>query len=55
VSQHLPSPSSGPSAASYIALCLFVAVVFVWVLSSVGVPLTVHIDGLRAALGMRSS
>jgi hypothetical protein len=55
MAQHLPSPSSGPSASSYIALCLFVAVIFVWALSSLGIPLTIHIEGLRQALGMRAS
>ncbi|HUY55783.1 MAG TPA: hypothetical protein VMV23_11575 [Candidatus Nanopelagicaceae bacterium] len=53
----LPSPTSGPAAASYIALCLFVAVVvlLVLVLGAVGTPLTGPIDGLRVALGLRGS
>jgi hypothetical protein len=55
VAQHLPSPSSGPSVSSYITFCLFVAVIFLWALSSLGHPLTIHIEGLRQALGMRAS
>ena len=49
-----PAPTSGPAVASYIALCLFVAVVVLLVLSAVGSSLTSPVEGLRVALGMRS-
>lgn len=55
VNRPLPSPTSGPAAASYIALCLFVAVVVLLVLAAVGGSLTGPIEGLRVALGLRGS
>ncbi|NNM97278.1 MAG: hypothetical protein HKL89_06715 [Candidatus Dormibacteraeota bacterium] len=55
MNRSLPSPTSGPAVASYIALCLFVAVVALLVLGAVGGSLTAPIVGLRVALGLRSS
>ncbi|MHB1525440.1 MAG: hypothetical protein ACYDEA_02745 [Candidatus Dormibacteria bacterium] len=53
MSQSLPPPTSGASVASYIALCLLVAVVVLLVLLSLGSSLTSPVEGLRVALGMR--
>ncbi len=53
MSKSLPPPTSGPSVASYIVLCLFVAVVVLLVVLSVGSSLTGPVEGLRVALGMR--
>lgn len=55
VNRSLPSPTSGPAVASYVALFLFVAVVVLLVLGAVGGSLTGPVVGLRVALGLRGS
>ncbi|HEY6537603.1 MAG TPA: hypothetical protein VI138_01015 [Candidatus Dormibacteraeota bacterium] len=49
----LPSPTSGPSVTSYLALALLVALVLGLVLVTVNHGLLGHLDGLRHALGLR--
>jgi hypothetical protein len=49
----LPSPTSGPSVTSYLALVLLVAVVLLLVLLTVNPGLLGHLDGIRQMLGLR--
>ncbi len=51
--QGLPSPTSGPSVTSYIALVLLVALVLGLVLLTVNHGLLGHVFALRHALGLR--
>ncbi|MFZ0994964.1 MAG: hypothetical protein WAO09_03135 [Candidatus Dormiibacterota bacterium] len=49
----LPSPTSGPSVTSYLALALLVAVVLLLVVLTVNPGLLGHLDGIRQTLGIR--
>jgi hypothetical protein len=53
VAQGLPSPTSGPSVTSYIALVLLVALVLMLVLLTVSHGLLGHLFAVRQALGLR--
>lgn len=53
MSSHLPAPTSGPSAASYVGVAVFVALVLLLVIFSLGPPLGLHLGALRNAVGLR--
>jgi hypothetical protein len=50
----LPAPTSGPSVASYIAVCILVAAVVLVVLYGSGVVLPSGLHAFRDVLGIRS-
>jgi len=52
VAQGLPSPTSGPSVTSYLALALLVALVLGLVLITVNHGALGHVAGLRLAMGL---
>ncbi len=49
----LPSPTSGPSVTSYLALALLVALVLLLVALTVNPGVLGHVAGVRHALGLR--
>ncbi|HVB54101.1 MAG TPA: hypothetical protein VNF24_07925 [Candidatus Acidoferrales bacterium] len=51
--QGLPSPTSGPSVTSYLALALLVALVLALVLFTVNHGFLGNVGGLRTAFGLR--
>lgn len=52
MAQGLPSPTSGPSVTSYLALALLVAVVLLLVGLTVNPGVLGHLAGMRQALGL---
>ncbi|HVA22151.1 MAG TPA: hypothetical protein VNN74_08670 [Candidatus Micrarchaeia archaeon] len=49
----LPSPTSGPGVAAYLALILFTVAILYLVITSVGPHLHGDVSGLRHGLGLR--